>query len=64
VIVNLIASASTRAGLKIEAEYDAGVYPTGLQITDNEFEKLGTQGPNCFGVWNYTIIPQRHGCAG
>lgn len=57
VVVNLIASTTTRAGLKIEAEIDTNTYPKGIQVTDEELEKIKIQRADFHGEWNYTIIP-------
>lgn len=57
VIVNLIAATTTRTGLKIEAELDANVYPTGIQVTDAELEKIQIERADFHGEWNYTIVP-------
>ena len=57
VIVNLIAATTTRTGLKIEAELDANIYPTGIQVTDEELEKIQIERADFHGEWNYTIIP-------
>jgi len=57
VIVNLIAATTTRTGLKIEAELDANVYPTGIQVTDAELEKIHIERADFHGEWNYTIAP-------
>ena len=57
VIVNLIASTTTQAGLKIEAALDTNVYPTGLRVTDEELGKLNIQKASFHGEWNYTILP-------
>ncbi len=57
VIVNLIAGTTTRTGLKIEAELDTNVYPKGIQVTDEELEKVQIQRANFHGKWNYTILP-------
>ena len=40
IIVNLIAGTTTRAGLKIEAELDTNVYPTGIKVTDEELKNI------------------------
>jgi hypothetical protein len=45
VVVNLIASTTTRTGLKIEAELDANTYPKGIQVTD---EELGSRTAGMF----------------
>lgn len=57
VIVNLIASTTTGTGLKIEAELDANLYPTGLQVTDEELTRVRIQRAEFHGEWNYTILP-------
>ena len=57
VIVNLIAGTATQAGLKIEAELDTNSYPTGIQVTDAELEKVQIQKADFHGEWNYTILP-------
>lgn len=57
VIVNLIASTTTGTGLKIEAELDANVYPTGIQVTDEELNRVRIQRAEFHGEWNYTILP-------
>jgi hypothetical protein len=59
VIVNLIASTTTRAGLKIRAELDRGQYPTGIKITDAQLASLNLKPDNFHGDWNYTVLPTR-----
>jgi len=57
VVVNLIASTTTRGGLKIEAEIDTNIYPKGIQVSDEELEKIKIQRADFHGEWNYTILP-------
>ena len=57
VIVNLIANTTTQAGLKIRAELDRGIYPTGIKITDAELAKLNLKLAAFHGDWNYTLLP-------
>jgi hypothetical protein len=57
VIVDLIASTTTRSGLKIEAELDANAYPKGIQVTDEELNRVQIQRAEFHGEWNYTILP-------
>ena len=57
VVVNLIASTTTRAGLKIEAEIDSNTYLKGIQVTDEELEKIRIKRADFHGEWNYTILP-------
>ncbi len=59
VIVNLIASTTTQAGLKIRAELDRGQYPIGIKITDAEMASLNLKLDNFHGDWNYTVMPTR-----
>ena len=57
VIVNLIASTTTGTGLNIEAELDANAYPKGIQVTDEELNRVQIQRAEFHGEWNYTILP-------
>ena len=58
VIVNLIANTTTRTGLRIEAEIDAGKYPTGIATSKKEFKKVNLHPAKFHGKdWNYTIKP-------
>ncbi len=59
VIVQLIASTTTRTGLKIQAELDAGSYPAGIKITDVELAALNLKRADFHGDWNYTLLPIR-----
>ena len=59
VIVNLIANTTTQAGLKIRAELDRGIYPTGIKITDAELADLNLKLAPFHGNWNYTLLPGR-----
>lgn len=59
VVVNLIASTSTRKGLKIQAELDTGSYPTGIKVSDQQIRKIQMTQASFHGEWNYTIGPRR-----
>ena len=59
VIINLIANTKTRTGLRIRAELDSGKYPTGIKITDAEFNALNLKQAEFHGDWNYAILPRR-----
>lgn len=58
VIVNLIANTTTEKGLKIQAELDTGCYPTGIKVTDQEFQDIALEPAAFHGEWNYTITPR------
>jgi len=57
-VVNLIANASTRAGLHIQAELDLNEYPTGIKVSDEQMKGLNLNPGDFHGTdWNYTIKP-------
>jgi len=57
VIINLIASTSTNAGLKVECSLDEGEYPHGIKVDDEELESICITKDDFHGEWNYTISP-------
>jgi transposase len=57
VIVNLIASTTTRTGLTVRCELDTNKYPKGIRITDKELNQLNMIRDQFHGEWNYTIKP-------
>jgi hypothetical protein len=59
VIVNLIASTRTRAGLRIRAELNEGKYPTGINVPDAQLNASNLKQPELHGDWNYAILPRR-----
>jgi hypothetical protein len=59
VVVNLIGSTTTKAGLEIRAELDAGSYPVGREVTEQQMEGLSIKTEKFHGEWNYTIRPRQ-----
>lgn len=59
VIINLIANTSTTKGLKIKAELDAGTYPVGIKVTDEELATVNLKRAPFHGDWNYCVLPKR-----
>jgi DNA-directed RNA polymerase specialized sigma subunit, sigma54 homolog len=59
VIVNLIGSTTTTTGLKVKAGLDANAYPTGIKVSDEEFESLNLRGKNFHSDWNYCLLPDK-----
>jgi len=57
-IIDLIASTSTKTGLKVEAVLDTTVYEKGIKITDDEMKRLNIHGDTFHPEWNYTVIPK------
>jgi hypothetical protein len=58
IIVNLISNTTTKAGLQIKAELDAGSYRTGRKVSDAEFAAIRLEKASFHGEWNYTIAPK------
>ncbi len=59
VIVNLIASATTQAGLRVHSELDPRSYPAGIKVTDREIAQIALRRDRFHGDWNYTIHPRK-----
>jgi Rhodopirellula transposase DDE domain len=57
VIVNLIASTTTRTGLTVHCALDTNTYPKGIKVTDDELNQLNLVRDEFHGEWNYTIKP-------
>jgi hypothetical protein len=59
VVVNLIGSTKTKAGLHIEAELDPNAYETGVEVSDEELSAVRMKKDKFHGEWNYTISPKQ-----
>jgi transposase len=57
VIVSLIGSTTTAAGLRVRSEIDKGNYAKGVVLTDEQMAKLNLERHSFHGDWNYTIHP-------
>ena len=55
VIVQLIASTKTRAGLSVRSEIDTNLYPKGSVVSDAEFAAINIERDAFHGEWNYSI---------
>ena len=55
VIVELIGSTTTQSGLRVEAQLDTNVYPTKMQVSDEEMAALRMTPRDFHGEWNYTV---------
>jgi transposase len=55
VIVGLIGSTTTTSGLRVEAQLDTNVYPTKMQVSDEEMAALRITPHHFHGEWNYTV---------
>ena len=59
VIVNLIASTTTKTGLVVRAAIDSRAYETGVEVTDEELVRLQITPSKFHGEWNYLTKPRR-----
>ena len=60
VVVNLIASTTTTAGLRIQAALDTKEYPIGIKVSDYEMQKVKLEKDDFHGEWNYVIKPTKN----
>jgi hypothetical protein len=56
-VVQLIGATTTREGLRVKAELDAGTYPTKIKVSDKEMASLPLDRHKFHGDWNYTLAP-------
>jgi len=61
-VVNLIARTTTSTGLKVTCRLDRGRYPTGRQISTQEWSTIRLLPDPFHGDWNYTIEPHTGRC--
>ena len=59
VIIQLIASTTTKTGLKVAAEADPGSYPPKQKVTDEEMASLNLVRDAFHGEWNYALKPRQ-----
>jgi transposase len=58
VIVDLISATSTKTGLKVRAQIDSNLYPSGLKVSDSQIAALHIERDPFHGEWNYKILPR------
>ena len=59
VIINLIATTTTKTGLVVKARLDQKTYKKGKKVSDNEMKSLKIVKNKFHGEWNYTIKPRK-----
>jgi hypothetical protein len=60
VIVSLIASTRTAAGLRVRCELDRGRYPKRQDVSDAKLATIDLEPHRFHGDGNYTIHPRHH----
>ena len=58
VVVSLIGSTKTKAGLRLRAELDTQAYPLGIKVSDEELAAVQLTKDKFHGEWNYEIAPR------
>ena len=58
-VVNLIASTTTKKGLKVRAAIDRNNYETGIEVSDEQLARVNLTPASFHGEWNYTISPNQ-----
>ena len=58
VVVNLIGSTTTQAGLRIKAALDDNHYAQGIKVSDQELAALSIERDEFHGEWNYRLLPR------
>jgi hypothetical protein len=58
VVVNLISDTTTTQGLAIRAMLDENPYPTGIEVSAEEFDAIALHRARFHGDWNYEIKPR------
>ena len=56
-IVSLIASTTTKTGLRVRSKIDTGSYPQGVAVNDQKMATINLEPDAFHGDWNYTIHP-------
>ena len=57
VIVNLISATITKTGLTVKCVVDQNEYKKGIEVSDEELEKVNLTKDDFHGEWNYSIEP-------
>ncbi len=58
-VVNLISNTTTQNGLEVHAQLDDNLYPTGIQVSDEQFNAIQIERCRFHGEWNYRIVPRK-----
>ena len=58
-VVDRIGNTRTAAGLQVQAELDAGEYPTGVKVTEAQMDAIALVPDAFHGDWNYKLVPRR-----
>jgi hypothetical protein len=57
-VVELAAGTTTQTGLRVQAEWDQGHYPTGVDVSDEQLAAVPLTGHDWHPDWNYDIAAE------
>ena len=57
-IVGLIAQTQTQTGLRVKCALDTHYYPTKVQISQAQMDRLDLLNHTILPDWNYTLFPR------
>jgi hypothetical protein len=58
VIINVIAAATSKTELTVSSDFDPNIYPTGINISDQQRAELRIKRDLFHGDWNYRLLPR------
>lgn len=58
-VINLIGNTTTQTGLEVHAQLDDNLYPTGIQVSEEQFNAIAIERCRFHGEWNYRIVPRK-----
>jgi hypothetical protein len=57
-VINLIGGTRTRTGLRVKAVLDINPYETGVEISEEEMDRIRLKRHKIHPNWNYTLLPR------
>ena len=57
-IVDRIGHTRTATGLRVQAQFDTGQYPTGVKVTKSQMDEIALIPDRFHGEWNYELVPR------
>jgi hypothetical protein len=58
VIINVIAAATSKAGLTVTSDFDPNIYLPGIEVSDQQRAELRIKRGLFRGDWNYRVLPR------
>ena len=57
-LTRALGNTRTATGLRVLAELDAGQYPTGVKVTQEQMDAIALVRDAFHGEWNYKLLPR------